>query len=308
MPIFTLIMNVWASWLSSACTYFQAKRKKKVIFRLCSIFSVPSADFRPFSEMQVCMKGLNYEYEGKYTLLMSLFHFDLVFFFKVYGLNKLKTFTLCYIGWSTSCKRAIMACSPEPPLKGSILDIKIWWPTECRGRVDGWATASLCWAAARSWGHALTATCHLSGDLGTKVLLQVRVIIIFIVKWERNSNRSLSESDLRLLFIFHFNSWGQGFRETEEKTEESRDILILSLIFSWDLDALPCDLISIQEVATHISLHRVWGFGLPVSSERLFVQIVSVWWASSANDSTRGWGAVTNSFAKRENWLLWYGT
>lgn len=98
------------------------KKKKKVIFRLCSIFSVPSADFRPFSEMQVCMKGLNYEYEGKYTLLMSLFHFDLVFF-KVYGLNKLKTFTLCYIGWSTSCKRAIMACSPEPPLKGSILVI-----------------------------------------------------------------------------------------------------------------------------------------------------------------------------------------
>lgn len=76
---------------------FKQKEKKKVIFRLCSIFLVPSADFRPFSEMQVCMKGLNYEYEGKYTLLMSLFHFDLVFFFKVYGLNKLKTFTLSVI-------------------------------------------------------------------------------------------------------------------------------------------------------------------------------------------------------------------
>lgn len=72
------------------------KKKKKVIFRLCSIFSVPSADFWPFSEMQVCMKGLNYEYEGKYTLLMSLFHFDMVLF-KVYGLNKLKTFTLSVI-------------------------------------------------------------------------------------------------------------------------------------------------------------------------------------------------------------------
>lgn len=75
---------------------FEQKEKKKVIFRLCSIFSVPSADFWPFSEMQVCMKGFNYEYGGKYTLLMSLFHFDLVFF-KVYGLNKLKTFTLSVI-------------------------------------------------------------------------------------------------------------------------------------------------------------------------------------------------------------------
>lgn len=99
---------------------FSSKKKKKVIFRLCSIFSVPSADFQPFSEMQVCMKGLNYEYEGKYTLLMSLFHFDLVFF-KVYGLNKLKTFTLCYIGWSTSCNGMFSWASAEREHIGHII-------------------------------------------------------------------------------------------------------------------------------------------------------------------------------------------
>ena len=70
-------------------------------------------------------------------------------------------------------------------------------------------------AAADSWGLALTGTCLPSGDLGRKVLPQIHVTVIFIMKSEQGGDQSLSGADLGLFLISYFSSWGQGSGKQE---------------------------------------------------------------------------------------------
>lgn len=72
-----------------------------------------------------------------------------------------------------------------------------------------------CGATADSWGHALTGRCHLSGDLGTKVLLQMCVAVILTVKSEQDgsSDRSLLDS------LFNFSLQQLRSKLIEECTE-----------------------------------------------------------------------------------------